>query len=431
MQAWSRKPLVTYLLERGFEVTVCEQVVAKARKLTQGWTNGKACALDAADPTAIDGVVQNVDLAISLLPAPMHPNVAKACLKHAKHMVTASYVSPQMRGLERESRERDVLLLNEIGVDPGIDHMSAMQVIDQKKRQGATLIGFSSWCGGLPDPQACDNPFLYKFSWSPKAVLVAARNSARYLKEGKLVEIPPDDLFLNPKQVEIPGVGMFEGYPNRDSVSYLDTYGFDKTKVRSVFRGTLRHVGHCLLYRQLIALGLIEEQPILSTVGHSYRSLLEEWFGSPLRELMVAKLGVHDAQPAFEALSYIGMLSEDNIKQSEISLMDLMADRMAQTLVYQKDERDMLLMRHDLTFEYDDGRRERVTAVMVDYGIVGGDSAMARTVALPAAIAARLILQGKISLRGVQIPIDPQIYKPVLEELAQLGIGFTESVSSL
>jgi len=425
------RPLVRYLLDHGFAVSVASRTVSKAEKLIDGHPNGLAATVDAGDEAAIRGFVEQADLAISLLPAPKHPVVARACLDLGKHMVTTSYVSPEMRALDAEAKEKGLLLLNEIGVDPGIDHMSAMQVIHAEQGRGGKLIGFSSWCGGLPAPEANDNPFGYKFSWSPRAVLVAARNPARYLTAGQLTEVPGEALFAAPATVEIPELGTFEGYPNRDSVSYLDTYGFDGQQVVSMFRGTLRNQGHCQLYTQLIALGLIEASPEHDTAGLSRRAFMTKLLGGPPEKTIPAKLGIPAAESPIAALEYIGMLSDDPVGHERISTLDLMAERMAAALSYRPGERDMLVMRHDLTFEYAADRRERITAIMVDFGIPDGDSSMARTVSLPAAIGARMVLEGQIQLRGVHIPIEPNIYNPVLDELVKLGIAFSESRSSL
>ena len=376
--------------------------------------------------------VAAADLAISLLPAPHHPLVARACLDSGVHMVTTSYVGPEMSALDAEARKKNLLLLNEIGVDPGIDHMSAMEVIHREQKKGGTLVGFSSWCGGLPAPEANDNPFGYKFSWSPRAVLVAARNSARYLKDGEIVDITPERLFAEPGTAEIPGVGTLEGYPNRDSVSYLDTYGFDKSQVKNMFRGTLRNQGHCQLYTQLIKLGLFDDAPEHDLAGVSCKALMEKLFGAPLEKTIPDKLAVPADQSPLEAMKYIGLLSDEPVGLDKASLLDIMAHRMDKGLAYQAGERDMLVMRHDLTFEFDGGkRRECVTAIMVDYGIPNGDSSMARTVSLPAAIGTRMVLEGQIKLRGVQIPIEPGIYVPIMAELEKLGISFTETRSTV
>ena len=421
------RPLVRYLLDHGFDVTVASRTVSKAEKLIDGHEHGRAETIDADDESAIKSFVEKADLAVSLLPAPKHPVVAKACLKLCKHMVTTSYVSPQMKAFDQEAKDKDLLLLNEIGVDPGIDHMSAMEVIHAEEKRGGTLIGFNSWCGGLPAPEANDNPFGYKFSWSPRGVLVAARNSARYLKDGQIVDVDPKDLFADPAIVDIPGVGTFEGYPNRDSVSYMDTYGFDPEKVKNIFRGTLRNLGHCKLYTQIIQLGLIEPAPEHDCAGLTHAGFMKKFFDGDPKKIIPEKLGVSANDSPIEALEYIGLFSDEPIGQDKISTLDLMANRMAASLTYADGERDMLLMRHDLTFEYAGGNKERITAIMVDYGIPHGDSSMARTVSLPAAIGARMILEGKISSRGVHIPIEPAIYEPILAELKNLEIGFKET----
>jgi saccharopine dehydrogenase (NADP+, L-glutamate forming) len=306
-----------------------------------------------------------------------------------------------------------------------------MKVIHTEEAAGGTLVGFSSWCGGLPAPEANDNPFGYKFSWSPKGVLIAARNSARFLRDGKEVVVVPDDLFANPASVDIPGVGNFEGYPNRDSVAYIDTYHFSD-KVVDMFRGTLRNPGHCVLYTQLIRLGLLEDEPKQIFAGLSRKGLMEKLFAAPLEKTIPAKLGVDPGDSPLGALEYIGMMDDEPVEPEKGSLMDVLADRMNKSLVYKPGERDMLLMRHDITFTYDSGqRKERITAIMVDYGIPGGDSSMARTVSLPAAIGTRMLLEGRMQASGVHIPVVPEIYNPVLEELDQMNISFTETRSTV
>ena len=436
---WVSRPLVRYLMDSGFEVTVASRTVSKAEKLIEGHSLGRALSLNVDDVQAMRKLVQNCDVAVSLLPATRHLEVARACLDMGKHMATTSYVSPQMRALDAEAQEKGLLLLNEMGVDPGIDHMSAMQVIHSAEKAGGTLVGFSSWCGGLPAPEANDNPFGYKFSWSPKGVLIASRSSAKYLKGGGVIDITADRLFSDPAQVEIPSVGTFEGYPNRDSVSYMDTYGFsDRVKdiawkmALIIQLGTLRNQGYCRLLTQLIQLGVIEDDPQQDFSGTTYRELMEKMFKQPVEETIPAKLGVDVKDSPLEPMKFIGLLDDKPIEVESGSLMDMLADRMQKALCYQPSERDMLLMRHDITFEYEGGkRRERITAIMVDYGIPNGDSSMARTVSLPAAIGTRMLLEDKIRLRGVQIPIVADIYNPVLEELEKMGIGFTETREKL
>jgi saccharopine dehydrogenase-like NADP-dependent oxidoreductase len=425
------RPLVHYLLKHGFQVTVATRTPSKAEALVRGFENGRAVACNADDNQALREQVRDADLAVSLLPAPRHPVVARACLDFGKHMVTTSYVSPAMREFDAEAKQKDLLLLNEIGVDPGIDHMSAMEVIRGEEKKGGVLTGFVSWCGGLPAPEANDNLFGYKFSWAPRGVLTAAKNSARYLKNGKIVTIPAAKLFAQPERVEIPGVGTFEGYPNRDSVSYIQTYGFSK-KVKTVFRGTLRNPGHCKLYTNLIRLGLFDDEPKHDLRGLSYRAFMEKLFGQPLWETIPARLKLPANETPLSAMKSIGLLSANPISMASGSALDVLAERMQESLKFEPGERDMLLMKHIFTFEYPKKKtRAQITALLVDFGIPGGDSSMARTVSLPAAIATRLILEGTFRIRGVVVPVMEEIYRPVLDELATLGIQLTEKKTRL
>ncbi len=425
-------PLIRYLLDGGFHLTVASLPGSGARKLVDSHPNARVLPLDVNDRDALREQVAAADVAVSLLPAPFHPLVARACIDSGVHLVTTSYVSPEMRALDAEARDKDVLLLNEMGVDPGIDHMSAMKVIHGEQEKGSKLVGFSSWCGGLPAPEANDNPFGYKVSWSPRAVLLAARSSARYLLDGQIVDVPPEKLFTDPAVVEIPDIGTLEGYPNRDSVSYLDTYGFDNGQVRNMFRGTLRNQGHCQLRTQLSQLGLFDDATEHDLTGTTSKALMETLFGAPLEDTIPRKLGVSAAQSPLEAMKHIGLLNDEPIGLDKASLLDVMAHHMEEGLAFKPGERDMLVMRHDLTFELDGGKgQERITAIMVNFGIPNGDSSMARTVALPAAIGTRMVLDGDIELRGVQIPIEPGIYRPVLAELKEQGISFSETRSTV
>ena len=231
--------------------------------------------------------------------------------------------------------------------------------------------------------------------------------------------------------MEIPDLPTFEGYPNRDSISYIDTYGFGP-QVKDMFRGTLRNQGHCRLYTGLIELGLLEDEPKQSFEGQTYLGLMEQLYGKPVQESISAKLGVKAEDSPLQAMEYISLFQDRPIEIASGSLMDLLADRMAKDLDYKPGERDMLLMRHDITFTYPDSqRKECITAIMVDYGIPNGDSSMARTVSLPAAIGVRMLLEGQIQQRGVHTPVVPGIYDPVLAELEQMGISFTETRCSL
>lgn len=425
-------PLVRYLLGvKGFRVTVATRTVDKAERLIDGARNGTAVALDVDDEAALEALIAKHDLSISLLPYVHHPLVARLCVKHEKQMVTTSYVKDAMRALDGAARDAGVILLNEIGVDPGIDHMSAMQVIHRIRDEGGTLVSFASNTGGLPAPEANTNPMGYKFSWAPRGVVLAGKNPARFLKGGKIVDVPGPQLFAHHGPCAIAGFGELEVYPNRDSLPYIESYGIPS--VESMFRGTLRYPGWCNTLKAIVDLGILDETERTNLVGLTFG----QWTGRLLgmtgkaTALDLARcLGRSaDAKPVTD-LVWLGLVSDDPLPKEATTYLDVLAQRMLSKMQYASGERDMLVMQHEFVVRYAD-RTEKILSTMVDYGIPNGDTSMSRLVGLPAAIAARMILQGEIDLPGVQVPMVPAIYEPVLEELATLGVRFTETTSVL
>jgi saccharopine dehydrogenase-like NADP-dependent oxidoreductase len=432
------RPHVRYLLDvPEIEVVVASRTVSKARALINGHPRGVAKALNVEDLSELEDLISQADLAVSMLPYVYHPTVAALCVKHGKHMVTTSYVKDEMRALDAPAKEAGVILLNEIGVDPGIDHMSAMKVIHDVERKGGKIASFMSWTGGLPAPEANDNPFGYKFSWSPKGVLLASRNPARFQKDGQIVEIPGEELFDHYWPVHIEGLGEFEGFPNRDSMPYTQTYSIQPTEW--MFRGTLRNVGWCATLKKVAELGLLNETPLpgapsgsLQDTPTTFREFLAYMLNtSPetdLAQYLAQQWGMCDDSKPITDLTWLGLFSDDPLLEGKVTPVDIMAGQMQKKMAYQPGERDMIVMQHEFVAEYPD-RKEAITATMIDYGIPHGDTSMARTVGLPAAIAVRMILQGEISgLTGVHVPVIPELYEPVLAELASLGIGLSEKV---
>ena len=265
--------LVRYLLDQpDFHVTVASRTVSKAEELVAGHSNGRAVAVDSDDPAALEALIRDADLAVSLLPYAYHPVVARLCVANRVHMVTTSYVKPAMAELDAAARAAGVILLNEIGVDPGIDHMTAMRIVHQVRREGGRVTSFVSWCGGLPAPDCRDNPLGYKFSWSPRGVLLAGKNPAHYLWNGEEVDIPGDELFDHHVTVPVVVEGeeiAYDGYPNRDSLPYMQTYGISAPE--TFFRGTLRNVGWCQTLRKLAQLGMLDETARDVTRRHDVR----------------------------------------------------------------------------------------------------------------------------------------------------------------
>ncbi len=424
-------PLVRYLLGvPGFRVTVASRTVEKAERLIGGAPNGAASGLDAADEKALDALIADHDLTVSLLPYVHHPAVARLCVERRRQMVTTSYVKDEMRALDGAAREAEVILLNEIGVDPGIDHMSAMRVIDRIRKGGGTLVSFTSNTGGLPAPDANDNPFGYKFSWAPRGVILAGKNPARYLANGEIVDVPGPELFAHHWACPIVGFAELEVYPNRDSLPYIEAY--EIPTVRSMFRGTLRYPGWCDTLKAIVDLGLLDESERDDLVGLTFARLTARLIGSDGADLkadLASHLGVALDAKAISDLEWLGLLGADPLPEGADTYLDVVAQRMLSKMGYAPGERDMLVMQHEFVVEHP-GRTEKITSTMVDYGIPYGDSSMSRLVGLPAAIAARMILQGGIDLTGVRTPVVPEIYEPVLAELAALGVSFRETVDT-
>ncbi len=420
---------VRYLLEvPGVEVTVASRTVSKAEALINGHPRGSAMALDVGDEATLEEVIRWHDLSVSMLPYVFHPLVAALCVKHRKHMVTTSYVKEAMLALDGPAKEAGIILLNEVGVDPGIDHMAAMRIIHDVERRGGTVESFVSWVGGLPAPEANDNPFGYKFSWSPKGMLLAGKNAARFRKDGQLVEIDGEELFDHYWPVQISGLGEFEGYPNRDSMPYTETYGIDPS--RWMFRGTLRNVGWCATLKKMVEIGLLEETPLHGSLANFREFTAQVLDVSPDTDLptYLAELwGFCEESKPIADLEWLGLFSDDPLPAGRTTAIDVVAARMESKLAYKPGERDLLVMQHEFEAVFED-HEEAITATLIDYGIPNGDTSMARTVGLPAAIAARMIVQGEMSgLTGVHVPVLPEIYEPILAELAELGIALTEA----
>ena len=420
-------PLVRYLLGDGARLTVTSLEQAEAERLVGGHPLGTARAFDLADDEGLSALVAAHDLVVSLVPYAFHPKVAGHCLRHGKHLVTASYVAPAMQELDAAARAQGLTFLNELGLDPGIDHMSAMRVIDAVAREGGRLRSFRSYCGGLPAPDANDNPLGYKFSWAPRGVLMACRNPARYRREGREVQVPSGRLFRDMHLLHVEGAGDFEAYPNRDSMTYLEAYGLP-ADIETLFRGTLRNMGWCDTLHAFGRLGLLDDQPHEggATRAAYMRSLMGAPAGADVRRAASRKLGQADGCLPATNLAWLGLADETPLPAGPRAPLDLLGDAMLEKLCYRPGERDMVVMFHEFLWTTAAGGRRRATSRLVACGERGGDTAMARTVSLPAAVAAKLVLEGKITARGVLRPVVPEIYDPVLRELAGLGIECLE-----
>ena len=421
------KPGVTYLLKKNFQVTVASRTVSKAENLVSGFDNGTACEILVENRDALEQLIQEHDIIVSLLPWVHHFTVAKLCIKNNKHMATTSYVSENMKKLDNDAKSRDLLFLNEIGVDPGIDHMSAMKIIDKVYSEGGKVLHFYSCCGGLPAPEANDNPFGYKFSWSPRGVVLASRNAAKFLEKGKIVSIEGKDLFLNKRVEEVEGLGEFEVYPNRNSLPYKDLYNLNDAK--TVMRGTYRNIGWCDTLKKIVDLGLVDDTPVAALKGGTYRKMMADLIGADEKDDIYAKTaekaGLDKDNFVMKNLDWLGLFSEEPVPDCD-NRLDILSELLLKKLKYKPGERDMIILKHAFTIENSDSSGDMITSTLIDYGIPHGDTAMARTVSLPLAIGVSLMAEEKIPLRGVQIPTKKEIYEPVLSELENLGITMVE-----
>jgi len=422
------RPLVRYLLDQPeTEVEVASRTVSKAVKLINNHPQGRAQELNLKNEEGLKEEISKADVVISMVPYAFHPKVAQYCIAYGKHMVTTSYVSEDMRNLHEEAKRAGILILNEIGLDPGIDHMEAMRIIHEVEGKGGKIESFTSFCGGLPAPEANTNPFGYKFSWSPIGVLLAGKNSARYLKDDEEISIPAENLFDNYSVIKIEGLGDFEAYPNRDSLPYIETYGITQTK--TMLRGTLRNLGWCRTIKKMIDLGFLDDEE-KDWTGLSYQEFLRHLMKNPpeedIKKALSSYLSIEESSDIIERFEWLGLLSEDSLPLEKGSALDITAARMQEKLQYEKGERDMIVLQHTFIASYPSEKKEEITSTLIDFGIPEGDTSMARTVGLPAAIGTRLILEGKIEETGVHIPVVPEIYEPLLQELKEQGIAFKE-----
>jgi saccharopine dehydrogenase-like NADP-dependent oxidoreductase len=426
---------VRYLLGHGFNVTVASLIGSQAEEMIESHPNGTAVQLDIrSEGDRLASIIAEHDVVVSLVPWQYHPRVARACLDVGRHMVTSSYVSDEMRVLDAEAKSKGIILFNELGVDPGLDHMTAMKVIHRIQAEGGTITTFQSYCGGLPAPEANDNPFGYKFSWSPRGVLLAGLNGAKYKRRGEVVVVPEGKIFDHVKKVDVVVDGSvieFEGYPNRDSMPYAEIYGI---KVRDVmFRGTLRNTGWCSTMKQIAKLGWLATDEMDALDGKCYADLSARLAGvdgsTDLKSAVAEHLGVDRDDPAISKLEWLGLLSSDPLPGPSAPI-DILTDRMLEKMSYGAAERDMVVLQHTFMAEFP-GRRDYTTSTMVDFGVPGGDSAMNRTVGLPAAVGVRYILEGRLTRPGVVVPVLPEFYEPALEELQRHGIRVTEETRSI
>ncbi len=429
----SATALINYILEQArqhdFFITVADADISLAQQKIGGHPKGRAIWLDASKPNDRRDVISRHDVVVSLLPPQMHLEVAQDCISLGKHMVTASYVSKQVFRLGDEARQRALVFMNELGLDPGIDHMSAMQRIHKIRAEGGKITAFYSYTGGLVAPESDDNPWHYKFSWNPRNVVLAGQGTAQFLEDSKLKYIPYRRLFRQYRLIDIPGMGKWEVYANRDSLLYREAYGL--RDIRTLFRGTIRHQGFCDAWNALVRIGLTDATfPIVDSDQLTYHDLMEAFLGisqhtGSVKDRIAKLIEVDPEGEVMQKLEWLGLFSKRRIKVNNATPSLILENLLLEKWSLQPNDKDMVIMQH--VFEYEQSRRKRkLTSTLVIKGQNSADTAMSKLVGLPLGIFVKLLMLGKISTTGVSIPTMPEVYEPIMKELEGYGVKFTE-----
>lgn len=427
----SASSLIKYLLEHAVKedwfITVGDVSIELVKQKTEGYTNVKAIKFDINNEAQREEEIKRADLVISMLPAFMHLNVAMDCVRLKKHLATASYVSKEMKELDGQAKAAGIILMNEIGLDPGIDHASAMKVIDHIHEQGGELTSFKSYCGGLVAPESNDNPWGYKFSWNPRNVVLAGQGTAQFIEEGNYKYIPYNRLFTQIETIEVDGHGRFDAYVNRDSLSYRKFYNIEK--IPTMLRGTLRMPGYCKAWNVFVKLGLTDDSyNIEASDTLTYKQLLNAFLpkgNQPVKEKLMTFMGNEMDAEALAKIEWLGIFDDIKIKLANATPAQILQNLLEEKWLLKEHDKDMIVMQHQFEFELN-GKNKKIVSSLIVKGDDQTYTAMSKTVGLPLAITSKLILQGKIKSRGVVIPTGKEIYMPVLEELESLGVKFEE-----
>lgn len=426
--------LIKYLIDKSLsenlEITIGDLNVDNVKKLVDTGKNVSVIHLNVFDAKSRINAIQSADIVVSMLPARFHIEVAKDCITYKKHMVTASYVSTEMQALDEQAKANNLVFMNEIGVDPGIDHMSAMQVIDRIREKGGKMILFESFTGGLVAPESDNNLWNYKFTWNPRNVVVAGQGgAAKFLQENQFKYIPYNRLFRRTEFLEIDGYGRFEAYANRDSLKYQSVYGLDN--IRTLYRGTMRRVGFSRAWQVLAALGMTDDSyTIDDSENMSYRDFVNAFLPYSPTDSVELKFR-HAVKIDQDDIIWDKFLELDIFNANK--MVELKKATPAQILqkilmdswTLDENDKDMIVMYHKFGYELH-GERHQIDATMVTIGEDQTYTAMAKTVGLPVAIATLAILNKTIKTPGVQIPITKEVYNPILKELTKYGIAFSE-----
>ncbi len=418
--------LIKYLSEQAIEndwlITIADTDIKAAQKKIGRSKFTQAAWLDASNLNALTKLVGLNHLVISLLPPHMHLEVAKICLLNKKHLITASYLTDEMKALHKSAERAGIVFLNECGLDPGIDHLSAKKIIDEVHAQKGSIVSFKSYCGGLIAAEYDTNPWHYKFTWNPRNVVLAGQQTAKYLENGKLQFIPPQRIFTQTEKIKINGV-IYDGYANRDSLSYLTTYNLQH--VTTMLRGTLRNAGFCEAWDVLVKIGFTDNSYKLNTSKLSYAELLEALMPANNKSIKKRLEQFTTSPEIISQLNWLGLFDTTKITLREASPADILQQILEKKWKLEKGDLDMIVMQHLIQYRLK-GKMHLTTSTLQLEGETDTLTAMSKTVGLPLGIAAKLILEKQVNLKGVIIPTLPVLYQPMLEELAKFDIVFKE-----
>jgi len=418
------KPMADYFIDKcKYEVIMATRTISKAEKVLAGRPLGKAVAWTTDDLEGLDKIVQEVDVVMVMIPRSGHYIVAEACIKHGVPMITTDFMHEGILAYDEAAKKNDVIIMTELGEDPGLDNMGLKQMIDQINEEGGKITEIVSYGAGLPSFESNNNPFGYKFSWDPKGLMRSAVSPAAYVVDGKKIDIPAK--FAAHRMVDVYGIGAFETYPSNDSSRYVSHFDLDKDI--SVYKGLLRYIGWCNTIISFLKIELIENHEIKEYKNTTYVEFMAGVLGvdstEEIKSVVAEKMGIQPKDDIIKRMEWLGLFSDEQVRTAKGTNSDLLVDLMLEKMSYAPGEKDMIIVHNEITVEFPDRNEKRISS-MLETGKPDGDTAMAGAVSLPAAIAARLILEGKINYTGVQMPSEPDIYGPILEEMATYGFGF-------
>lgn len=422
--------LLTHAAQNKWKVIVADGDANAIAEKTNNSPFAEHAVIDITDITQREPLVKRADIVVSLMPPHLHIHLAKDCLVHKKNLITSSYVSDELKAMDAAVKEAGLMFMCEMGLDPGIDHMTASKIIHSIHRVAGSIYSFKSYCGGLIAPESDNNPWHYKFSWNPKNIITAGVGGAKYLANGKEVEVPYEKIFENNKKIKVDGLGSLAYYPNRDSLKYLDIY--DMPDIKTFLRATLRYPSFCVGWDALIALGMTSYDDSFDKKGQTLSSWLAFKAGctdkSSLLECVTKKLAVTDDSMEIELLRWLGLFEELPLKPGTASSGDILLELLLEKWNMASAEKDMVVMQHEIEYMHK-GRKTKLTSTMVIKGENRELSAMAKTVGMPMGILARMVLNKKITPpTGVLIPNMQSVYRPVLQELENYGIEFKDEI---